>query len=125
MVAQGRATGPSTNGMCGLDGVHLPLHERAASTASYVFGLAVWLRVLPASPLSVIRQPPRACHYKMLALETRMLALHRKLAAVSIPADKKLYQRQIEATDCQIDALVYELYWLTEQEIATVEATTR
>ncbi|MFH1929707.1 MAG: hypothetical protein ABIK79_16300 [Chloroflexota bacterium] len=54
-----------------------------------------------------------------------MLALHRKLAAVSIPADKKLYQRQIEATDCQIDALVYELYWLTEQEIATVEATTR
>jgi hypothetical protein len=30
-------------------------------------------------------------------------------------------QRQIEATDRQIDALVYELYGLTEQEIGIVE----
>ena len=50
-----------------------------------------------------------------------MLALHRKLAAASIPADKKLYERQIEATDRQIDALVYELYDLTEEEIRIVE----
>ncbi|TEU12282.1 MAG: hypothetical protein E3J21_21405, partial [Anaerolineales bacterium] len=33
------------------------------------------------------------------------------------PADKELCQRQIEATDWQIDALVYELYGLTEEEI--------
>jgi hypothetical protein len=32
-----------------------------------------------------------------------MLALHRKLAATTIPADKQLYQRQIEAVDRQID----------------------
>ena len=37
------------------------------------------------------------------------------------PADKELYQRQIEATDRQIDALVYELYGLTEGEIEVVE----
>jgi len=30
------------------------------------------------------------------------------------------YQRQIEATDRQIDALVYELYGLTEEEIEIV-----
>ncbi len=36
-----------------------------------------------------------------------MLGLHKKLAAATIPADKELYQRQIEATDRQIDALVY------------------
>jgi hypothetical protein len=36
---------------------------------------------------------------------------------------KQLYQRQIEATDRQIDALVYELYGLTEEEIAVVEET--
>jgi hypothetical protein len=30
-------------------------------------------------------------------------------------------QRQIEATDGQIDALVYELYGLTEEEIKIVE----
>ena len=49
-----------------------------------------------------------------------MLALHEKLAA-TIPADKTLYQRQIKATDWQIDALVYELYGLTEEEIGIVE----
>jgi hypothetical protein len=37
------------------------------------------------------------------------------------PADKKLYQRQIEATDAEVHALVYELYGLTEEEIAIVE----
>jgi len=34
---------------------------------------------------------------------------------------RDLYQRQIEATDGQIDALVYELYGLTEEEIKIVE----
>jgi len=38
-----------------------------------------------------------------------------------IPGDKKLYRRQIEATDRQIDGLVYELYGLMEEEIAIVE----
>ena len=46
--------------------------------------------------------------------------MHEKLAAATIPADKTLYQRQIEATDRQIDALVYELYGLTEEEIEIV-----
>ncbi|MBN1658566.1 MAG: hypothetical protein JXA93_09210 [Anaerolineae bacterium] len=54
-----------------------------------------------------------------------MLDLHKKLAAVAIPADRTLYQRQIDATDRQIDALVYELYDLTEEEIAIVEAKTK
>jgi len=39
----------------------------------------------------------------------------------TIPADRTLYQRQIEATNRQIDALVYKLYGLTEEEIAIVE----
>ncbi len=33
---------------------------------------------------------------------------------------KELLQRQIDATDRQIDRLVYELYGLTEEEIAMV-----
>ena len=50
-----------------------------------------------------------------------MLALHKRLAAATIPADKELYQRQIEATDRQIDRLVYELYELSDEEIKIVE----
>ncbi len=45
-----------------------------------------------------------------------MLALHQKLAA-----DKELYQRQIEVTDQQIDALVYELYGSSEEKVRIVE----
>ncbi len=50
----------------------------------------------------------------MVALVERVLALHEKLAAATIPADKELYQRQI-------DALVYKLYGLTEEEMAIIE----
>jgi hypothetical protein len=57
----------------------------------------------------------------MVGLVQRMLDLHQKLATASIPADKTLYQRQIEATDRQIDRLVYDLYDLTPEEIAIVE----
>jgi len=56
----------------------------------------------------------------MVALVEQMLALHQKLAAATVPADRTLYQRQIEATDRRIDALVYELYGLTEEEIEIV-----
>ena len=58
---------------------------------------------------------------KMVAVVKRMLGLHKKLHAATIPADKNLYQRQIEATDEEIDALVYELYGLAEEEIAMLE----
>ncbi|MBM3189596.1 MAG: hypothetical protein FJZ90_12835 [Chloroflexi bacterium] len=57
----------------------------------------------------------------MIALVERMLALHKELAAARTPHDKTLLQRQIEATDRQIDALVYELYDLTAEEIALVQ----
>ena len=36
-------------------------------------------------------------------------------------APDELFERQIKATDRQIDQLVYELYELTPEEIAIVE----
>ena len=57
----------------------------------------------------------------MVSLVERMLALHKKLVAATIPADKELYQRQIATTeDKQIDALVYALHGLTEEEANVV-----
>ena len=41
-----------------------------------------------------------------------------------MPVDKKAIQRQIDATDRQIDNLVYELYELTDEEIRVVEEAT-
>jgi len=79
------------------------------------------LRKLPIRAINFDDPADVARHNKMVTLVERMLALHKKLAAATIPADKQLYQRQIEATDRQIDALVYELYGLTEEEIGVVE----
>ena len=50
-----------------------------------------------------------------------MLSLHKQLQEARTPQDKTRLQRQIEATERQIDALVYELYGLTEEEIKIVE----
>jgi hypothetical protein len=50
-----------------------------------------------------------------------MLALHEKLAEARTPQAKRLLQQQIDVTDQAIDRLVYELYGLTEDEIAIVE----
>jgi len=47
--------------------------------------------------------------------------LHKRLAAEKTPHVKTALQRQIDATDRQIDALVYELYGLSEAEIKIVE----
>ena len=61
---------------------------------------------------------------RLAALVERILALQKNLAAATIPLEKARYQRQTEATDAQIDRLVYELYGLTEQEIKIVESAT-
>ena len=42
-------------------------------------------------------------------------------ANARLPQDKEMLQRQIQATDDQIDRLVFELYGLTEDEIKIVE----
>ena len=62
----------------------------------------------------------------MVSLVERMLDLHKRLAAEQTPHVKTVLQRhpKTEATDRQIDALVYELRpWngLTEEEIKVVE----
>lgn len=50
-----------------------------------------------------------ARHDQMVALVQRMLALHKQLAAATVPHSRELFQRQIDATDARIDGLVYEL----------------
>jgi len=63
----------------------------------------------------------KAKHDKMVKFVDRMLELHKKLTAAKIPDEKTRIQREITATDSQIDHLVYELYNLTKEEIAIVE----
>jgi hypothetical protein len=57
----------------------------------------------------------------MVGLVDPMLTLHEQLTKARTNHEQTLLQRQIEATDVQIDNLVYELYGLTEEEIKIVE----
>ncbi|MEN6341449.1 MAG: hypothetical protein ABFC89_02710 [Methanospirillum sp.] len=58
----------------------------------------------------------------MVALVERMLDLHRRLPAASTEHARRLIEMQVEQTDREIDALVYDLYGLTADERAVVEA---
>jgi hypothetical protein len=53
-----------------------------------------------------------------------MLSLHKKLSTEPTPHRREQIQREIGATDRQIDQLVYQLYGLTDEEIAIVESAT-
>lgn len=57
----------------------------------------------------------------MVGLVEQMLVLHKQRADVTTDHEKNLVERQIEATDKQIDILVYDLYGLTDDEIRIVE----
>ena len=65
----------------------------------------------------------KTTHDRMVSLVEQMLATHRKLAAARTPQEQTALERQIAATDTQIDRLVYELYGLTDAEIKIVEGT--
>ena len=50
-----------------------------------------------------------------------MLALHNRLQTTKTPQDRTTLERQITATDTEIDRLVYELYDLTDEDISIIE----
>ena len=58
---------------------------------------------------------------RLVKLVEQMLLLDEHFAAVKTPHEKDSLKRQIDATDRQIDKLVYELYGLTDEEIGIVE----
>ena len=54
-------------------------------------------------------------------MERLQLSNLKTLEAEGIPGDKTAVQREIDATDREIDELVYELYALTDKAMKLVE----
>ncbi len=75
---------------------------------------------LPIRAINFDDPADKTKHDKVVTLVERMLALNKELPG-KMGQEKTVMQRQIEATDRQIDALVYELYGLTDNEIKIVE----
>ncbi len=82
-----------------------------------------FIEKFPICILDLTSTDDQARRDQMVTLVERMLALHKQLAGAKTPQAKTVLQRQIEATDRQIDRLVYELYDLTEEEIKIVEGS--
>ena len=76
---------------------------------------------LPIRTIDFSNKSDKAAHDRVVKLVDRMVDLHKKLAAAKSPLDKERIPRDIEATDRQIDKLVYDLYGLTDEEISIVE----
>ncbi|OGP60533.1 MAG: hypothetical protein A2V67_15085 [Deltaproteobacteria bacterium RBG_13_61_14] len=79
------------------------------------------LQEIPIPVLNFSDPSDKDCHDRMVDFVDRMLDLHKRKAAAKVPADRDALERQIAATDAEIDRLVYELYGLTEEEIKIVE----
>ena len=58
---------------------------------------------------------------KLENLSDEMLRLNVAREKTKTPTERTAIERQIQATDAQIDHLVYQLYGLTEEEIKIVE----
>ena len=80
---------------------------------------------LPIRTIDFSDAADKAKHDQMVTLVERMLDLHNGLADAKTRHDKTTLQRQIDATDTQIDRLVYDLYGLTDEEIKIVEDATK
>ena len=79
--------------------------------------------LLPVPPIDFSNPAEKAKHDKNgQRWWSSMLKLHKDKAGARLAQEKAILQQQIEATDAQIDRLVYDLYGLTEDEIKIVEA---
>ena len=80
-----------------------------------------YLVQIPIRTINCSGLKEKELHDSIVALVDQMLSLHKQLASAKTAHDKTVIQRQIDATDRQIDQLVYKLYGLTEDEIWIVE----
>jgi len=83
------------------------------------------LKRLPICRIDPSDLSDKARDDRMVELVDTMLKLNKTLKAAKTDHEKSLIQRQIDATDKQIDQLVYELYGLTGEEIRIVEEATK
>jgi hypothetical protein len=84
------------------------------------YGKAV-IKDLPIRTIDRTSSDDAEKHDYMVGLVNSMLKLHKGLESARTEHERSLIQRQIDATDKQIDQLVYELYGLKAEEIRIVE----
>ena len=80
-----------------------------------------FIEQLPIRSIDFSNPQEKAQHDKMVELVQAMLDQNRRLDSVRTDDERKRIERMIASTDEEINALVYELYGLSKEEIAIVE----
>ena len=81
----------------------------------------MYLVQLPIPVLDLSNKSNKDHHDHIALLADRMLTLNQQKVNATTDHERTLLERQITATDRQMDQLVYALYGLTEEEISIVE----
>ena len=79
---------------------------------------------VPIRVIDFTNKSDKSRHDRVVELVERMLALHEQLPQAQTDQGKTVLERQIATVDRQLDQLVYELYGLSDTEIALVEEAT-
>ena len=102
------------------------IHSLASTKAGGYFEYQpMYLQQLPILRIDFQDPSAKDHHDRMVSLVQHMLDLHKQLTAAKTDFERTALERQITATDQQIDQIVYDLYDLTEEEIHLVEQYTK
>ncbi len=76
-------------------------------------------------PIPAVWYDPSGGVDRLAAMADHIDTLKRKANNAKSPHEKNLLEREVDATDCEIDAIVYQMYGLTLSEIRLVDAATQ
>ena len=97
----------------------------AVYRGGYLRFFSQYVEMLPIRPIDPSNPADTTHRDRMVSLVDMMLDLNLKFAGARTGQEKIFISREIETIDARIDALVYELYGLTEEEIALIERAVR
>jgi len=95
-------------------------HVSTNFRGGYVAANKQYIEQLPIRTINFSDPADKQKHGAVVGLVETMLLLHEQ-KAIADPSERAHLEREIAATDAQIDRLVYRLYGLTEEEIRIVE----
>jgi hypothetical protein len=78
-------------------------------------------RALPIRPINLNLGSDKTRYDRVITLVEQIIGLSMQIALAKIPHEKEALQRQAQATDTEIDKIVYQLYGLNPEEIRIVE----
>ena len=95
--------------------------EEAHVSGGYLRFKKIYTSLLPIKKLDLNNKQDKEMHDKIVTLVDNIITLNKNLAVEKNPNSITMLNRQINAVDKQIDALVYKLYNLSDEEIKIIE----